>query len=1725
MKKNTKKNNRKLWLPLFLCVAILVSIVVPFIPSVLAKEQAVEVEWNGEVVDSVSLQQDEKETLTAVVNGMEALSFQWQILLAPQSSWVNIADKTSEDCEISVALLNTMLDTSSCAYLRCAVTGVEETAYSDAVCVMVLPQPEPEAQNTAEDQLHSIVSDSVQMRSIAKSFSTANAVVLNSGAGSEADDEDFVSITIKYLDYESLSGGTESSVFSSYVANIEKGSDFNQSVVSPTYVGFAPYQDSNANGTIDESDQDASSVALNYSNVQTDAVIKVYYKPISVPFAVRFFFQNVLDDLYTEDAARYHLGSAETGTIITDEMIGQWEESTEGFTSLYHVPQSVAADGSTVFECYYDRNYYLIQFDLAGGYGVDPIYARYGAAFVVNTPIRAGYRFDGWQLYMIDQNDDGAWDDAAYPSGEGVVSIVTAVPSHNYYYRATWSAETVKYTTVYWLGDPDTAYVDNNNHVQHGSYDYLGSKILSATSGSSVSGSDDLTNSTPICGKEEHTHSDADGCYDNCTLLSHVCPLAHFTGQNPSLADNNADTDVKKAYKFLKENETPIEGYVYRSHPNWVRHYNFLYCSEQWYYLGMANVLAGVETDGELIFPQSPGVAKCPAKKRFCNAASTHTHNADCLSCIKEEHTHSESCRIDMTYYEFERADSSVEVKGDGSTVVNVYYIPKRYTLRFYYAAKERDGTWEIVGGSTYPFGHLDYPSDNDIKLLDHEFNAIKQGIQHVNVGGVRALPKMNARGNSRSYTFASTEPDESANGRTYYYFEFSAEYGQNISELWPIDVFEPAARSDKPSNPPNGWTREQAFVSAWNGEYYVKYSVDHASSSDGNQTIKGKQERLGEDLLFDRRFINQVGDSSTVSFLCFWENGVDNKPSSWNVPNLFLYNIWVPVLPGDLETSTASTTVVGEPVKVKDGITYKRIDSYPTCDNSSYWDSPQGVSYVDSQTQPSLVGYTSLAKVGRREDSITAEELSHCSNLDDYKEKYAIDFFYTRLSNPFSMQNYGDEILSSASVPYETKLSTWLAGSTHSGLDADSVYTYRPDYPSTLEQGAYEFQGWYTTDQCFPGTEFDLSTGTMPARGMILYAKWELVQHTVNFFASLDDMQSFENGSITDWSEEAGAAHWKKTLSVNHGSDIGAVVTAPERDDTGFTDLRFAGWFYLENGQKKALTAQNMPITKDLNVFADWRSRETVPYRIHYVLASDESTKVAEDSTGEAFGGSTRTFTAKAGNQLSEAYRTGYFPTVSSHSINLHTGEENTYTFRYAHVDNVTYKVQYLNKTTNRPVAEEIEMSTSSAAVTARFKAVPDMVPDAFFKSLVLKVDYDEATQQYVSSAENVITFYYIPNTDTAFYAVHFMLEKLGATDDEKQNYAVDGSGGYAESGTMIEGVGNKNQNASITPQNLTGFKLIESPAPKIVDSDGAESDAGKSGDAYLLPIQENGTELFFFYRRLSFPYRVRYYLYNTERHVPGSAEFSGPAAPYGTTVSATAPIFPDYTLVSPSTQSVTIHEETGSEERNTIIFYYTPKQYVAEYVAVPEEGGRLSLTIEVVNGAANLEGSTPTPRKGYQFENWYVDAGCTQPVTSDNGSIDPVTHAFTPNRSNLSTSGRNIFYAKFIPSAADLTITRSGAESDQVFVYAVTNNATGDVIYVTVTGNGSTTIHDLPMGDYTVTQQNDWSWRYTDSDIANVSHTDPAGTNVEFHQPAQTDQWVNGNTAPTPNQKGGAP
>ena len=50
-------------------------------------------------------------------------------------------------------------------------------------------------------------------------------------------------------------------------------------------------------------------------------VINVYYKAIEVPYSIKYYFQNVNDDGYTQNAAISYNGMAKTGTIVDNDTL------------------------------------------------------------------------------------------------------------------------------------------------------------------------------------------------------------------------------------------------------------------------------------------------------------------------------------------------------------------------------------------------------------------------------------------------------------------------------------------------------------------------------------------------------------------------------------------------------------------------------------------------------------------------------------------------------------------------------------------------------------------------------------------------------------------------------------------------------------------------------------------------------------------------------------------------------------------------------------------------------------------------------------------------------------------------------------------------------------------------------------------------------------------------------------------------------------------------------------------------------------------------------------------------------------------------------------------------------------------------------------------------------------------------------------------------------------
>lgn len=187
---------------------------------------------------------------------------------------------------------------------------------------------------------------------------------------------------------------------------------------------------------------------------------------------------------------------------------------------------------------------------------------------------------------------------------------------------------------------------------------------------------------------------------------------------------------------------------------------------------------------------------------------------------------------------------------------------------------------------------------------------------------------------------------------------------------------------------------------------------------------------------------------------------------------------------------------------------------------------------------------------------------------------------------------------------------------------------------------------------------------------------------------------------------------------------------------------------------------------------------------------------------------------------------------------------------------------------------------------------------------------------------------------------------------------------------------------------------------------------------------------------------------------------------------------------------------------------------------------GGTLNNTLEVVEEKKPFEGAMPTAKSGYTFDGWYQDAACTIPV-GEKGTVDDATGKLTPERSKLLPAPQtNVFYARFKAVYGNVTIERKATEDESngvgTYVYRLTSKDNpAYVVEVTVPKGGSTTVYDLPCGDYTVEQVNSWSWRYSDCEQTVEIEKDKTKT-VTFDGAAVKKKWLTGSSDAVVNRKG---
>lgn len=735
-----------------------------------------------------------------------------------------------------------------------------------------------------------------------------------------------------------------------------------------------------------------------------------------------------------------------------------------------------------------------------------------------------------------------------------------------------------------------------------------------------------------------------------------------------------------------------------------------------------------------------------------------------------------------------------------------------------------------------------------------------------------------------------------------------------------------------------------------------------------------------------------------------------------------YTWYYYLEVLPGQVTTGLTTRTDGGKTYYLYNTTTVKG----------------SGISLTYDEDYFPITGFT------QRDNAVPA--------FDRYNKAY---LYYTRNRYPLTFMNYGT-VAKTGTKLYQA--------------DISGEY-FVPEYPATLETGAYTFDGWYIDETM--QQRFSFENATMPAKPLVLHANWVPVTHTVKTWLTVDKVTAVNVGD-TGSNEQ----------TVPHGGTAEAPAD-PVRDP-----YKFIGWFYVdENSTEKAFDF-SMPVHRDLDLYAKWNGDQLVDYVIMY---TDEAGKeIAPPTTGKALAGTTKTFDAKAGDELNEGYRTGYYPTTNSHSMVMEIkgeNEKNEFTFVYVVKPEVQYTVRYINRAKGNNVFDGVgtvpeKTGVTSAAVwTETFLTINGYRPDAYQKRLVLSVD----------PAENVITFYYEKDE------VHAPVQVIHWT----QNIAGDGYTEY-QSSTDLNGEINKPYSAE--PITIPGFGF---KCGKVGDKE-TELVDGK----LTATVTADGLVLNLYYDRIEYPYEFRFLEQGTDKELANPEKGT---ARYQARVTQTAKDIPGYTLVSDENQyiDIAIEDPADKAEKNVRIFYYTENEIEIKYVAVGADMGTVtpaSETVKAITGTAS--GSTPQAKNGYKFVGWYTDEACTIPVDEDWVDAD---NKLTPGKTkNYGTEANPkmgyeaaTYYAKFEDDVAQLTITKQGADKvdeNQSFVFTVTgpNDYSERVV---ICGNGSVTIENLKPGTYTVTEEG-WSWRYTGNGPISATISALVPGSVTFTNVRQTEE-----------------
>ena len=1341
-----------------------------------------------------------------------------------------------------------------------------------------------------------------------------------------------------------------------YVAVLPKDSeDVYLTVKNPIIPGYKPVEadEFGEPGTVD-----APTTILSYDLLTEDKTVTVYYVPDLVHYKVRYFMQNIQDDLYTEDlslSAGYYEKSGYTGSYPTVLE----EVSFPGFTNLFHIPDVIAADGSTVFQLYYDRNYYLVDFLLGeGAYGVEPVYAKHGTAFNIAEPKRTGYEFVGW----VESNASGDYlEDGSAVTEERAREIAEkftngVVPIGGCYYRAVWRPEHVKFNVVYWSENPG----DDG-------YSVIAEREITQI----------VVNDAPVDVEADMTVTPDTYIRNNADTQN--IRIKDFFGLNL----NYADPDNSKNSSSDPEYDPDIR---YDSEDN---------------IIDINDISKGVTEEYK-------GNGKLFELNTADNMAPGSQYITDTSVTVAGDGT------TDLNVY-FKRRPITLKffyARVNNSTgAIDLTNSTKNFSNQSYsgmnYMSAVSRGTWQSDIADTLPTLKQEYVDAGYISQQTEVYSGYTYYYYQVetkynaplkNKWFVDSVNSVSKKGDYAESEICVPGSWAVENGTRYYYSHTSIKNYtiKGIYEKLGLELMFRDRTSDYTelhylvswtnTSTSKNWNYGINRVLRFKYKNYVEitnYEKNVLRSGFG-MTIDKPDREIPSSRIYDPTKEDYIREPGTGAYIDLELVDDNELVSGSNAPYL------------EIVKFNTSTTPGAQPKLYGLKNTFEEIDSevfdVDTVDSGDQYDrtkteAVRTANVRANQTPTDLTGYQienyRLDAKGQIVLDTTNTTVDWSEDTDT--ERHAtIRFFYRRRNYNLAFRNGNDFLGESFSVHYGEYVN----------YTTSPQRLLTPAYYNADLKDYYSFNGWYF-DPTFSDAEATAGFA-MPSDDIILYAKWNPVAFDVDFY---NDYGAYSEGDSPVHSCSVAYNEKILTSDVPVNEELAAIRLTPPS-----ASARFAGWYYLDmTGNAVRFDPENLPVKQELELYAEWISDETAEYRVRYVEKGTD-TEVADPDTGTIFLSKTKTFSAKTTEQYNEDHRwvegqPNWWPVVSSHSLLIEANEEgeqyapNEYTFEYVHkTDPVNYAVQYLDAETKTPIQDSANKTTYYAAVTETAPYIEGYVADSVTKARVLSAS--EKTGAAAVEEElrnNVIIFFFTASDTTAVYQVNHYVQNVDSVGYSLYNTDT-------LYGTIDESVSVSTITSGAIASGLTASGFTCDHATVSVDG-AAATEAGESVTLTGAPIV-----ISVYYNRGSYGYTVKYVDYDQEKLYDGDDSLwngelytvtytGGDKQLLGTDVEISAPTSyaysvdedtVNYTRISSSNPILTIrYEDSEVPKMNVIKVYYkkdTERQLNYRIVCDRETSDTfavLSQSTEIVANAGEINGSTVTELAlddhAYEFLGWF--------------------------------------------------------------------------------------------------------------------------------------------------------